>query len=147
MRIILFMSVEMNKRTELWKKVKPSQKLRASLCSSSILEIKLIALLPPFVRHTSKKKMTASNTCCLCQSAYEGYGNNPAPLINTVGARCCDACNNVVVFVRVMSHASGQRLNRTNWITMIRNQHPDIQRLRLAGPFSNQTSHQAHTQH
>ena len=29
--------------------------------------------------------------CCICQSTYEGYGNNPAPLKEE--GRCCDFCN------------------------------------------------------
>jgi hypothetical protein len=32
--------------------------------------------------------------CCLCEKAFIGYGNNPAPLN---GDTCCDACNATVV--------------------------------------------------
>lgn len=32
-------------------------------------------------------------TCCLCGKTFLGYGNNPSPLNNEKGARCCDDCN------------------------------------------------------
>jgi len=34
--------------------------------------------------------------CCLCGEEYEGYGNNPAPLMKDTDKkpnRCCDKCN------------------------------------------------------
>ena len=39
--------------------------------------------------------------CCLCGLPYERVGNNPAPLVDKVGARCCDACNEVVTEARI----------------------------------------------
>jgi hypothetical protein len=38
--------------------------------------------------------------CCLCGLPYERIGNNPAPLI-TSAARCCDACDEVVIEARI----------------------------------------------
>jgi hypothetical protein len=34
--------------------------------------------------------------CCLCGRRYRGFGNNPAPLKNS--GRCCDDCNEAIVF-------------------------------------------------
>lgn len=44
-------------------------------------------------------KNKASNfTCCLCGGKFEGFGNNPYPL---VGKKCCNLCNsNFVVPIR-----------------------------------------------
>ena len=39
--------------------------------------------------------------CCLCGLPYERIGNNPAPLLLAKGARCCDACNEVVILARM----------------------------------------------
>jgi hypothetical protein len=30
-------------------------------------------------------------TCCICGKEFEGYGNNPAPVMDD--GVCCDACN------------------------------------------------------
>jgi hypothetical protein len=35
--------------------------------------------------------------CCLCDGNYGRYGNNPAPLSQVVGERCCDTCNAIKV--------------------------------------------------
>lgn len=35
--------------------------------------------------------------CCICGNEYEGYGNNPAPICEEPGERCCDCCNEEVV--------------------------------------------------
>jgi hypothetical protein len=73
---------------------------------------------------------TAPFTCCLCQKNEQGYGNNPAPLITSADARCCDDCNKVVIFTRIgMSQGLG-RLNRRRWIEAIRADTADIQRIK-----------------
>ena len=36
-------------------------------------------------------------TCTICGRAYEGYGNNAAPVTD---GRCCDECNTTVVIPR-----------------------------------------------
>ena len=36
--------------------------------------------------------------CCICGKTFGGWGNNPWPIVNDEGARCCDDCN----FTRVV---------------------------------------------
>nr|DAI32692.1 MAG TPA: Recombination endonuclease VII [Caudoviricetes sp.] len=36
-------------------------------------------------------------TCCLCKRKFEGYGNNPAPVL--FRGRCCDKCNRQIVLI------------------------------------------------
>lgn len=31
--------------------------------------------------------------CCICGKEFEGWGNNPAPILNGEDDRCCDECN------------------------------------------------------
>jgi len=31
--------------------------------------------------------------CSICGGVIVGMGNNPAPVVNDPGARCCDRCN------------------------------------------------------
>ena len=45
--------------------------------------------------------MPINPNCCLCGLPYERIGNNPRPLDMTVGNRCCDACNEVVIQARI----------------------------------------------
>lgn len=35
--------------------------------------------------------------CIICEEAFEGYGNNPAPLYSLEEGVCCDDCNSSVV--------------------------------------------------
>lgn len=35
--------------------------------------------------------------CCFCGYEMGGMGNNPAPVNEKPGARCCDECNNAYV--------------------------------------------------
>ena len=35
--------------------------------------------------------------CCICGNEFEGFGNNPAPICEEPGMRCCDKCNEEVV--------------------------------------------------
>ena len=44
--------------------------------------------------------------CCLCGGKFEGYGNNPEPLVTTEGQRCCDECNSKVILYRSSSGKS-----------------------------------------
>jgi len=69
-------------------------------------------------------------TCCLCHKEETGYGNNPDPLVTSADARCCDGCNKVVVYLRIMVVRTGQRLNRANWLRAIRDDHPDIRAIK-----------------
>lgn len=32
-------------------------------------------------------------TCCICHKDFEGWGNNPWPVVNDYDAECCDECN------------------------------------------------------
>jgi len=44
------------------------------------------------------------NICGICGKPYEGYGNNPDPVVTKSGEPCCDECNvNVVVPMRIMA--------------------------------------------
>ena len=31
--------------------------------------------------------------CCICGEEFEGFGNNPWPIVKDPGKRCCDKCN------------------------------------------------------
>lgn len=39
--------------------------------------------------------MKDKKICCICKKPFEGYGNNPAPVMD--GGECCDKCNADVV--------------------------------------------------
>jgi hypothetical protein len=65
-------------------------------------------------------------SCSLCNKECQGWGNNPAPLITSVNARCCEKCNAVVVFCR-MNLKGNQRLNRRLWISRVANDDPALQ--------------------
>lgn len=41
--------------------------------------------------------MKEKHVCCICGEEFEGFGNNPYPLVKEEGARCCDECNDAVV--------------------------------------------------
>jgi len=45
--------------------------------------------------------MNETQTCCWCGKQFVGYGNNPYPLVKDEGARCCDECNEIVIFERI----------------------------------------------
>lgn len=36
-------------------------------------------------------------TCCICGQEFDGWGNNPYPIVEDEDARCCDDCNSSVV--------------------------------------------------
>jgi len=42
------------------------------------------------------------NACCICGRLFEGYGNDPRPVIDKPGKRCCDECNNKIVVTERM---------------------------------------------
>ena len=47
--------------------------------------------------------------CNLCGCEIEGWGNNPAPLIENEEDRCCDLCNgNYVIPARIYEIARGR---------------------------------------
>lgn len=55
--------------------------------------------------------------CCLCgkeikSERFEDYfGNNPSPVCTIEGARCCDECNDSIVYpFRVFSITSGDQI-------------------------------------
>lgn len=35
--------------------------------------------------------------CCLCGKETTGWGNNPSPVVDKEGAKCCNYCNNRIV--------------------------------------------------
>ena len=35
--------------------------------------------------------------CCICEGWFEGWGNNPWPVVKDEDAICCDRCNMAVV--------------------------------------------------
>ena len=45
--------------------------------------------------------MENTQKCCWCGKEFTGYGNNPYPLVKEQGARCCDECNEIVIFERI----------------------------------------------
>ena len=46
---------------------------------------------------SSKKE----KTCSICKMKFFGHGNNPQPVKNlSVSDRCCDECNDTIVFPR-----------------------------------------------
>jgi len=45
--------------------------------------------------------------CCICDELFEGYGNNPAPVMNK--GKCCDDCNsNIVIPARIREMMSSK---------------------------------------
>lgn len=52
--------------------------------------------------------------CCLCGCEILGYGNNPAPLDTTDGARCCDDCDMFVIQARIESILPSKYVKKEN---------------------------------
>lgn len=44
--------------------------------------------------------------CCICRKEYEGYGNNPQPVV-LIG-RCCDECNRDIIIPTRIRYAKVQ---------------------------------------
>lgn len=42
-----------------------------------------------------------SFVCCICGNEFNGWGNNPYPLVKEDNARCCDDCNTLVIIERI----------------------------------------------
>lgn len=42
--------------------------------------------------------------CCICGKEYEGFGNYPWPVKED--GRCCDECNDQVIYARLMNLAN-----------------------------------------
>lgn len=40
--------------------------------------------------------------CCICGKKFEGYGNNPYPIVKDENARCCNYCNQYVILARII---------------------------------------------
>lgn len=45
--------------------------------------------------------MKEKHICCICGEEFEGFGNNPYPLVKDEQARCCDECNMQVIEARL----------------------------------------------
>lgn len=39
--------------------------------------------------------------CCFCGKKFQGFGNNPWPLVKDMDSRCCDECNRKVIEARI----------------------------------------------
>ena len=40
-----------------------------------------------------------THKCCICGRTFNGWGNNPHPVKDS--GRCCDACNHLVIAMRM----------------------------------------------
>lgn len=46
--------------------------------------------------------------CCICGEEFNGFGNNPWPVVKEDGALCCDNCNwNTVIPARLQENNDG----------------------------------------
>lgn len=64
--------------------------------------------------------------CAICGTLFNGYGNNPWPVVEDDDARCCDYCNHTeVVPARMAMVLPPARTGRTKPVT-----YKDNQRLR-----------------
>lgn len=71
------------------------------------------------IEQLSERMMKTEKTCACCFVEYTGYGNNPYPLIERGGAKCCDDCNEFVFITRVgMAYPTTENpiLNKSVWI-------------------------------
>lgn len=54
--------------------------------------------------------------CCICGRTFNGYGNNPWPVVNDPEARCCDQCNDEKVIpariLQIMENGSGTKQSK-----------------------------------
>lgn len=53
------------------------------------------------VPYSEENCTTEKHVCCICGEEFEGWGNNPYPLVKDEDARCCDECNNLVILARL----------------------------------------------
>jgi len=47
--------------------------------------------------YNSKIKDMPLNICCICKKSFNGFGNNPHPIVDNCEEICCDACNELKV--------------------------------------------------
>jgi len=52
--------------------------------------------------------MDKHHTCCLCGVEFDGWGNNPEPLMLYEDGRCCDDCNIDKVISERMRRITGR---------------------------------------
>ena len=53
-------------------------------------------------------------TCCSCKKEFSGYGNDPSPVFEDEGLRCCDECNiKVVIPERILLFESDLKPTNT----------------------------------
>lgn len=50
--------------------------------------------------------MELKHTCCICGKEFEGYGNNPYPLM-PANDTCCNECNELVIMTRQIYYPEG----------------------------------------
>ena len=54
---------------------------------------------------TSLDSSSSPRPCALCTGSFEGFGNNPQPVLEDINDRVCDDCNwNVVIPARIRSY-------------------------------------------
>lgn len=51
-------------------------------------------------------------TCSICGKRFKGFGNNPAPVTNGENDRCCNVCNESIVFPARMKAAVNQAMKQ-----------------------------------
>ena len=63
------------------------------------------------IKPSAERMANMEFKCCICGRTFNGYGNNPWPVVNDVYARCCDQCNEVEVIpariLQIMENSSG----------------------------------------
>ena len=50
--------------------------------------------------------------CCICGKEFDGYGNNPYPVVGDIFSgdeRCCDECNDTIVIPARIMQMFGER--------------------------------------
>lgn len=57
--------------------------------------------------------------CNLCGREIEGYGNNPAPLIQIDDDRCCDLCDSMYVIPARIAQLT-EHFTEEEWATITR---------------------------
>lgn len=45
--------------------------------------------------------------CSICETPFEGMGNNPQPVKPSIEQRCCDTCNTLIVVPERLKAFSG----------------------------------------
>ena len=59
--------------------------------------------------------------CCICGKEFEGWGNDPAPVVMDENAKCCDACDlGVVVPARIKAMRKERPKNETSRTELLR---------------------------